>query len=80
MQALSGRLQPGQTSVGMRVQIDHLAPTPVGQEIRAEVKLERVEGRRLVFAVSVSDGRGLVAAGKVTRAVVDRERFLDNVC
>ncbi len=77
MKAIANRLQPGETSVGVRVQIDHLAPTAVGESVEAEAKLERIEGRRLVFAVSVADQRGLVAAGKVTRAVVDRERFLD---
>ncbi len=77
VKAVAGRLQPGQTSVGVRVQIDHLAPTAVGEDVQADAKLERIVGRRLVFAVSVADPRGLVAAGKVTRAVVDRERFLD---
>lgn len=77
LKAVAGRLQPGQTSVGVRVQIDHLAPTAVGDDVEADAKLERIVGRRLVFAVSVTDTRGLVAAGKVTRAVVDREWFLD---
>ncbi|MBK9180453.1 MAG: thioesterase [Acidimicrobiales bacterium] len=75
--AVDGRLAAGETSVGMRVQLDHLAPTAVGSRVRAEATLERIEGRRLVFTVSVSDARGLVAAGKVTRAIVDSERFLD---
>ena len=77
VKVVHGRLQPDETTVGMRVQVDHLAPTLVGEAITAEAKLERVEGRRLVFAVSVSDPRGLVAAGKITRVVVNRERFLD---
>lgn len=77
IKAVAGRLQPGETSVGVRVQIDHLAPTAVGDDIVADVRLERVAGRRHTFAVSVSDQRGLVAAGKITRIVVDRERFLD---
>ena len=45
--------------------------------VKADARLEKVEGRRLKFSVSVSDERGLVAAGKVTRVVVERERFLD---
>ena len=61
----------------MRVQLDHLAPTAVGHTVRAEAKLKKVEGRRLTFKVSVNDERGLVAAGTVTRVVVDRDRFLD---
>jgi predicted thioesterase len=74
--ALGSVLAATQTSVGMRVQIDHLAPTAVGGEVIADAKLEKIEGRRLTFTVSVSDRRGLVAAGRVTRVVVERERFL----
>lgn len=74
--ALGTALAAGQTSVGMRVQIDHLAPTAVGGEVTADATLEKIEGRRLTFTVSVSDRCGLVAAGRVTRVVVERERFL----
>jgi fluoroacetyl-CoA thioesterase len=75
--ALDGQLKPEQTSVGMRVQLDHLAPTQIGSDVRAEATLEKVEGRRLIFTVSVNDARGLVAAGRITRVLVDTERFLD---
>ena len=75
--ALRGRLAAGETTVGMRIQLDHLAPTPVGGAVVAEAHLEKVEGRRLTFTVSVTDGRGLVAVGKVTRVVVDEQRFLE---
>jgi fluoroacetyl-CoA thioesterase len=74
--AIGSALAATQTSVGMRVQIDHLAPTAVGGEVVAEATLEKIEGRRLTFTVSVSDRCGLVAAGRVTRVVVERERFL----
>jgi fluoroacetyl-CoA thioesterase len=74
---IQGRLDVGTTSVGMRVQLDHLAPTAVGSRVVAEATLEKVEGRRLVFTVSVSDHCGLVAAGKVSRVIVETERFLD---
>jgi predicted thioesterase len=75
--AVHGRLAPGTTTVGHRVQLDHLAPTPVGARVRAESLLETVEGRRLTFRISVSDSHGLVAAGRVTRVIVERERFLE---
>lgn len=75
--ALGTMLSPEQTSVGMRVQIDHLAPTRIGGVVTADATLEKVEGRRLTFTVAVNDRCGLVAAGRVTRVVVERERFLD---
>ena len=75
--AIDGRVPEGHTTVGMRVQLDHLAPTGVGCRVSAEARLDKIEGRRLTFSVSASDDRGLVAAGKVTRVVVDVEKFLD---
>ena len=75
--ALDGELPDGSTSVSMRVQFDHLAPTLAGVCVTAEANLEKVSGRRLIFTVSAADPRGLIAAGKVTRVVVDVERFLD---
>ena len=75
--AVAGRLEDDKTTVGMRIQLDHLSPIKVGTTVRAEATLESVQGRRLNFLVSVSDSRGLVAAGKVTRAVVDLDAFLE---
>lgn len=75
--AVAGMLPEGETTVGMRIQLDHLSPTAIGETVTAAARLEKVEGRRLKFSVSVSDQRGLVAAGKVTRVVVERDRFLD---
>jgi len=78
--ALAGHLDDDATTVGMRVQIDHLQPTPVGASVRAEAVLDRTEGRRLHFTVSVTDDGGLVAAGRVTRVLVDLERFMSKCC
>jgi fluoroacetyl-CoA thioesterase len=75
--AVAGQLADGETTVSMRVQLDHLAPSAVGSEVTASAKLEKVEGRRLKFSVSVSVARGVVAAGKVTRVVVERDRFME---
>ena len=75
--AIEGELAEGSTSVGYRVQLDHLAPTAVGGKVRAEATLESIEGRRLTFRVSVNDGHGLVAAGRITRVIVELSRFID---
>lgn len=75
--AVAGQLATGETTVSMQVQVEHLAPSPVGDTVTATAKLAKIEGRRLKFSVTVSDPRGLVAAGKVTRVVVERDRFMD---
>ena len=63
-------------SVGMKVQLDHLAPSAVGHRVVAEAVVEKVNGRRVLFTVSVNDDRGLIAVGRVTRVVVDAENFV----
>ena len=78
--AVDGCLDAGSTTVGMRVQVDHLQPTPIGAEVFAEAYLDRIDGRRITFTVTASDSGGLVAAGKVTRVVVDVNRFMSKCC
>jgi predicted thioesterase len=74
--AVAPELGEGQTSVGMKVQLDHLAPSAVGHRVVAEAVVEKVNGRRVLFTVSVNDDRGLIAVGRVTRVVVDAEHFV----
>lgn len=74
--AIAGALGDGETTVGMQVQLDHVAPTAVGHHVVAKATVEKLAGRRVTFTVSVNDERGLIAAGRVTRVVVDVERFL----
>jgi fluoroacetyl-CoA thioesterase len=74
--AIAGQLEPGATSVGMQLQLEHVAPTPVGSVVEAEAVLETVRGRRLGFKVSARDHCGLVCAGRIARVIVDRDRFL----
>lgn len=77
--ALAGSTDDDTTTVGQRIQLDHLAPVPVGDTVRAEATLETTEGRRLVFRVSVTRGDTLVAAGRVTRVKVRREHFMERL-
>ncbi len=77
--ALDGQLPGNCTSVAKRLQFDHLVPVGIGGKVWAETTLDRIEGRRLVFTLSVSESSGLVAAGKLVRVVVDRDAFLRNV-
>ena len=77
MAALDPNLEPGQTTVGFRIEFTHLTPVLVGNTVVAAATLERCEGRRLVFNTSVTDACGLVAAGKITRVLVETERFME---
>jgi len=82
--ALAGALDAGATTVGTAVALRHLAATAVGAAVRAGAELTAVDGRRLVFAVTVYEvgvagADRLVADGTVERALVQRERFLSRI-
>jgi predicted thioesterase len=74
--AVANRLGDGATTVGTRVEIDHLAATPVGGRVTATARLEAVDGNVLHFTVTATDGSRTVARCSVRRSVVDRSRFL----
>lgn len=75
--AVAAALAPGETTVGTRVELDHLAPSRAGACVAATAVLEEISGRRLTFAVTVRDGDRLVGRGRVVRAVVARSGFLE---
>lgn len=75
--ALKGRLDEGSTTVGSRVSVDHLAPTPVGAEVRVKATLTSVDERMLAFSLEAEDCGGVVARGSHTRVIVCAQRFLE---
>ena len=76
--AATARQMPGGiTMVGVRAEISHVAPTPVGRHVTALATLAKVDGRKLIFDVAVRDGDTLVAEVRVERVVLDRQRFIE---
>lgn len=75
--ATATRMPSGMTTVGLRVEVEHRAPTPIGRTVVATAQLAKVDGRRLHFEITVTDGPRVVAEGRVERMLVDRRRFLD---
>lgn len=78
---LEPTLPDGRTSVGTRVELEHLAASPVGATVRVSASSAYVDGRLHRFAVAahhrVGDGpEKLIGTAEVTRVVVDAERFL----
>ena len=68
-------LADGQTTVGTRLDISHVSPTPVGMNVRCETELVGIDGRRLTFKVDVYDERGLIGTGTHERFIVMSEKF-----
>ncbi len=75
--AVIDALPPEDTSVGTRVEVDHLRATPIGGDVRVRAVLVEVADRRLTFDVEASDAGGEIARGRVMRVVVNRRRFAE---
>lgn len=79
VRALEGRLPAGQTSVGVRIDVRHLAATPVGVRVRARATLVAAEGRRLTFQIEAWDETEKVGEAVHERVLVDMVRFMERV-
>jgi predicted thioesterase len=79
--ALEPLLPEGSTSVGTRVQVEHLAASPAGAEVEVSASSAYEDGRLHRFTVSARDTRSgkVLAAGEITRVVVDAARFMARV-
>jgi fluoroacetyl-CoA thioesterase len=68
-------LEPGYTSLGIRIAVDHVAPTPIGRTVTASAELVEIKGRRLFFRVTAEDGVRPIGSGEHVRATVAVEEF-----
>ena len=69
-------LAEGEGTVGVAVDIKHIAATPVGMTVRCESLLKEVNGKKLVFEVNVYDEKGLVGTGIHKRSIINNEAFM----
>ena len=68
-------LDPGQGTVGTRIDVSHCAATPVGMRVWCDSELIEVDRRRLVFSVRAYDQCGLIGEGTHERFIIDSDRF-----
>ncbi|MFQ5340920.1 MAG: thioesterase family protein [Anaerolineae bacterium] len=73
--AVDHLLPEGQQTVGIHLDVRHLAPTPVGMEVVARAELTDIDGRILKFRVTAEDENEQVGDGTHTRAIIDMARF-----
>jgi fluoroacetyl-CoA thioesterase len=76
---IAGLLPEGYSSVGVRVDVQHLAPSPVGSWVTARAEVVFVEGSKVFFKVEARDEQELIGAGSHQRVVIDEARFLRRV-
>ena len=77
--SVDSKLEQGQMSVGVNLNVSHLAATPVGMRVTARAELLAVEGRRLTFKVEARDEREIIGEGTHIRAIINLDRFMDRV-
>ncbi len=70
-------LEEGQGTVGVRLEVSHLAATPMGMTVRAESELVSVEKRMLNFTVRAWAGEELIGEGSHQRCIVQNQRFME---
>ena len=75
LNAIKPFLDAGESAVGAAVDVKHFAPTPVGHEVRATAEVVNVEGKRVDFKVSASDGEEEIGSGTHQRIVIDLRSF-----
>lgn len=75
-QAVKDEFGPGQTSVGLSVELRHTSPTPIGMDVECKVRLISREGSIINFDVEVFDALGCICTAKHSRAIVLMEKIV----
>ena len=78
-QVLEPFYEEQETSVGVRVEVQHLAPTPLGMRVRAKARLTQIDGRRFFFDIEAYDEKEQIGRGTNERFVIDVDRFRDRL-
>ena len=76
-EAIAEALSEEQTTVGIELNIQHLAATPVGHEVRAEATVTAVEGKIITFELAAFDEAGPIGKGTHKRCIVNSQKFLE---
>ena len=69
------QLEPGQGTVGTRIDVTHISATPVGMKVWCDSEVVEVDRRRIVFSVRAYDECGLIGEGTHERFVIDTDKF-----
>lgn len=67
-------LEEGENSVGYKVNVTHLASTPIGQKVRVKSTVENIDGRRITFAVEAFNEKEKIGEGLHTRVIINPQK------
>jgi predicted thioesterase len=76
-ESVMSMLEEGATTVGVKINVEHLAATPVGMEVRCVSTLVAAEGRKLCFEIEAFDEAGLIGKAYHERFIVFADRFME---
>ncbi len=79
LNAIKPYFEPGETAVGSRVDVIHLAATPVGRKVKGKAEVVKVDGRRIEFKVRATDAGEEIGIGTHERMVIDFARFTERL-
>jgi predicted thioesterase len=79
LRLIQKHLPEGQSSVGMHVSVDHLAPTPLGNDVEVAVTVSAIDGPKVTLDASVRDALEVVGTGVHVRYVIDVARRIRRV-
>ncbi|MDH3315293.1 MAG: LysR family transcriptional regulator [Gammaproteobacteria bacterium] len=71
---IEAHLEPGESSLGVHVSVDHLGPTPLGAEVTVRVRVSAIDGRKVTLDAEVSDDVEIVGRGRHVRYIIDLAR------
>ncbi len=74
--SLEGRLEDGRSSVGVSMEVQHSAASPVGIKVWAESELTKIDGKMLTFTVTAYDEAGVIGIASITRCIIRSESFV----
>ena len=77
LSAVDPHLPEGYATVGTRIDVRHLAATPVGMKVYATAQLTGIEGKKLDFKVEAYDEKEKIGEGVHERYIISVERFLE---
>ena len=79
LNAIKPYLDASESALGTRVDVRHLAATPVGRSVKGEAEVTNVDGRRIEFTIQATDGSEVIGSGSHERMIIDLGKFSERL-
>jgi fluoroacetyl-CoA thioesterase len=79
LNAIKPYLDAGESALGTRVDVRHLAATPAGRRVKGEARVTAVDGRRIEFSIRATDGDAEIGVGTHERMVIQLAKFAERM-